>query len=123
MWKVRVAKATAWLRLDWCVGRRLRASHLRRCRAATGITYVLLGFGSVITCIRLYSLMGARGMVASKFLELISLGIRYLGGILDMVVDELFISHVYQRPHVDARDGDEGKAPERDDLDEPVGKK
>ena len=95
MGEVGVAKATAWLRLDWCLGRRLRASHLRRSGAATGITYVLLGFGSVITGIRLYSLMGAGGMVTSKILELISLGIGYLGGVLDMVVDELFIGHVY----------------------------
>ena len=95
MWEVRVAKATAWLRLDWCVERRFRGSHLRRSGATTGITYVLLGFGSVITGIRLYSLMSARGMMASKILELISLGVGYLGGILDMVVDELLIGHVY----------------------------
>ena len=41
-------------------------------------------------------------MMAGKILELICLSVGDLGGILDVVIDELLIGHVDQGTHVDA---------------------
>ena len=62
-------------------------------------------------------------MVTSKVLELVGLSVGDLGGILDMVIDELLISHVDQGAHIDARDCNEGQSPEWNNLNEPIGEK
>lgn len=67
--------------------------------------------------------MGTCGMVTSEVLKLIGLSVGGLRGVREVVIDELFISHVDQRTHVDACDCDEGQAPEWNNFDEPVGEK
>lgn len=118
-----VWRTIARLRFDWGVGHRLGTVDFRRGGAATNTTHVFLGFGAVVSCIRLDCLMGTRGMVAGEVLELISLGVSDLRGIAEVVIDELFIGHVDQGTHVDGRDCDKGQAPEWNNLDEPVGEK
>lgn len=97
-----VIGATAWLRLDGCVGHRFGAVDFRRCGAATSTTHVLLGLGAIVSSVRFDSLMSTCGMMASEVLELISLGVGDLRGVLDVVIDELLVGHVYQGAHVDA---------------------
>ena len=96
------AEAAAWLGFDRDTGRRFGAVHLRRGGPATSTTNVLLGFGAVVSRIRFDSLLSTGGMMASKILELISLGVSDLGRVLDVVVDELFVGHVDQGSHIDA---------------------
>ena len=123
MGKVRGAEAAAWLRFDWCIGLRLGAVDFRGSRAATSTTYVLLGFGTVVSSIRLDRLVSTSSMLAGEILQLIGLAVSDLRGVIDMVIDEVLIGHVDQGTHIDARGCDEGQAPEWNHLDEPVGKK
>ena len=100
--EVRIAETAAWLRFDWCVGCRLGTIDFRRSGAATSTTHVLLSLGAVVASVRFDSLMGTCGMVASEVFELIGLGVRDIGRVLEVVIDELLIGHVDQWTHVDA---------------------
>ena len=102
MGKIGGTEAAAWLRFDGCVGQRLGAVDFGRSRATTGVTYVLLSFGAVVSGIRFDSLLSTSGVMSSKILKLVGLSVRNLGGILDVVVDELLVCHVNQGSQVDA---------------------
>ena len=117
-----VVGPATWLRFDWCVRCRLGID-LRRSRAATSTTDVFLGLGAVVSSVRFDSLMSTGGVVASEVLKLIGLGVGDFGGVLNVMIDEILVGHVDQGAHVDARDCDEGQAPEWNYLDEPVGEK
>jgi len=60
-------------------------------------------------------------MVASELLDLLGLGVDDVGCVLDVVVDELLIRLVDERGEEDDRGGDQGEAPEWNDLDQVVG--
>jgi hypothetical protein len=60
-------------------------------------------------------------MVASELLDLLGLGVDDVGCVLDVVVDELLVRLVDERGEEDDRGGDQGEAPEWDDLDQVVG--
>jgi hypothetical protein len=59
--------------------------------------------------------------VASELLDLLGLGVDDVGCVLDVVVDELLVRLVDERGEEDDRGGDQGEAPEWDDLDQVVG--
>jgi hypothetical protein len=58
--------------------------------------------------------------MASELLDLLGLGVDHIGGILEMVVDELLVRLVDERSEEEDGGGDQGKAPEWDDLDQVV---
>jgi hypothetical protein len=60
-------------------------------------------------------------MVAGELLDLLGLGVDDVGCVLDVVVDELLVRLVDERGEEDDRGGDQGEAPEWDDLDQVVG--
>lgn len=59
-------------------------------------------------------------MVAGELLDLISLLVDNVGGIGDVVVDELLVGLVDERCKEEDGGGDEGKTPQWDDLDQVV---
>ena len=59
--------------------------------------------------------------MASELLDLLGLGVDDVGCVLDVVVDELLVRLVDERGEEDDRGGDQGEAPEWDDLDQVVG--
>jgi len=52
---------------------------------------------------------------------LAGLSVDNLGGVPNLLVDELLVAGIDQRRNVDDGDGDERKTPERKKFDEPVG--
>jgi hypothetical protein len=62
-------------------------------------------------------------VVAGKLLDLLGLLVDNIGGIVDVVVDELFIRLVYEWAEEEDGGRDESKTPEWDDLNQIVGQK
>jgi hypothetical protein len=60
-------------------------------------------------------------MVASELLDLLGLGVDDVGCVLDVVVDKLLVGLVDERGEEDNRGGDQGEAPEWDNLNQVVG--
>lgn len=93
------------------------SADLGGCRAATD---ELLGLGSVVAHVLLGELGGVRSVSSSNHLELLSLGVENLGGILNVVVDELLVGSVDQREGEEHGGAKEGESPVGNNLDEPV---
>lgn len=91
----------------------------RRGRAAA--VEVVLGLGGVVTSILLERVGRAAGVLASEILDLVGLGADDAGGVVDVTVNKLLVVQVDEGTEVDDSGTDEGKAPERKPLDEPVG--
>jgi len=89
--------------------------------ASPGISNYFLGLGGVVTSVGLDGRGGARGVVGSKLLDLGGLGIDNLGDVVELLVDDFLVVDVDQGCEVDARDTDQGEAPEGNELDEEVG--
>lgn len=60
-------------------------------------------------------------MVAGELLDLFGLLVDNVGGVLDVVVNELLIRLVDEWAEEEDRSGNEGEAPEWNDLDQVVG--
>lgn len=59
-------------------------------------------------------------MPAGDLAQLLSLAVDHIGGLLEVVIDELLVSSVGQRHEEDKRSSNQSKAPVRDDLDKEV---
>jgi hypothetical protein len=90
-----------------------------RNRAASATNH-LLSLGCIFSCILLCGLGGSGSMVAGEFLDLLGLGVDDVGCVLDVVVNQLLVRLVDERGEEDDRGGDQGEAPEWDDLDQVV---
>lgn len=93
----------------------------RRGGATTSIANILLSLGRVVPNILLCGISGARSVVASELLDLLGLLVDNIGGVGDVVIDELLVGFVNERSHEQDRRGDESKTPQWDDLDQVVG--
>jgi hypothetical protein len=60
-------------------------------------------------------------VVACELLDLLGLLVDHVGGVLEVVVDKLLVGLVDERAEEEDGCGDQGKAPEWDDLDQVVG--
>ena len=60
-------------------------------------------------------------MVPGEISKLTSLVVHDLGGVVEVLVNELLVRHVNQWAEVGARHCDQAQAPKRKNLDEPVG--
>lgn len=60
-------------------------------------------------------------MVTGEILDLSGLSVDDIGCVLKVVVDELLVSRVDEWAKIEHRDGDEGQAPDRSELDQPIG--
>ena len=96
----------------------LRA-HLGRGRSATEHR---LGLGGVVTHVLLGQLSGMGSVLASDLAELVGLGIKDVGRLPQLLVDELLVRGVDQRHSEEGGGSNQSKTPVWDDLDEPVGK-
>jgi len=59
--------------------------------------------------------------MAGELLDLLGLGVDHIGSVLEVVVDELLVCLVDKRGEEEDRGGEQGKAPEWNDLDQVVG--
>ena len=91
-----------------------------RDRAASA-TNQLLGLGRVVPNVLLCGLGGTGSMVACELLHLLGLLVDDVGGILEVVVDELLVSLVDERRQEENGGRDERHAPEWHNLDQVVG--
>ncbi len=57
-------------------------------------------------------------MVCSQILDLMGLPVDDIGQVLDLLIDDFLVIGIDQRREEDGRDGNEGKTPKRQDLDE-----
>ena len=87
---------------------------------ATAATDHLLSLGSIVSSELLCALGGSCGVVARELLDLLGLCVDHVGGILEVVVDELLVRLVDERGEEEDGGGDEGETPEWDDLDQIV---
>ena len=60
-------------------------------------------------------------MVSCHIFELVGLLVDDVGGILQVVIDELFVVDVDEGSKVENGGGNKAEAPERSEFDEPVG--
>jgi hypothetical protein len=88
---------------------------------AAAATDHLLSLGRVFSNILLCSLGGSCGVVACELLDLLGLLVDHVGGVLEVVVDKLLVGLIDERAEEEDGCGDQGKAPEWDDLDQVVG--
>jgi hypothetical protein len=88
---------------------------------ATAATDHLLSLGSIVSGELLCALGGSCGVVAGQLLDLLRLCVDQIGGILEVVVDELLIRLVDERGEEEDGGGDKCETPEWDNLDQIVG--
>lgn len=96
--------------------RRFSLGDGRRDRAAAATDH-LLSPGSVFSGVLLCGLSGSCDVLAGELLDLLSLLVDNIGGILKVVVDELLVRLVDERSEKEDRGRYQGKAPEWDDFD------
>lgn len=90
-------------------------------RSATGVANQLLRLGRVVSNVLLGGIGRASSMVAGNLLDLLSLLVDDVGDVGKVVVDELLVGLVEEGAEEDGRGRDQGKTPERNDLDKEVG--
>jgi hypothetical protein len=81
----------------------------------------LLSLGSGLLSVALDGLGGVAGVLVSQTLDLSSLLAGDLTALLELAIDDLLVLDVDERGKVGDEGGDQGQAPERDELDEEVG--
>lgn len=125
-----------WGRLEvllWCRGEILalvRRLHILlldwlglgdgRRNGAAAATNQLLGLGRVVPNILLCGLGGSRSVMAGELLDLFGLLVDDMGGILDVVIDELLVGLVDEWGKEEDGGRDERHAPKWDNLDQVV---
>jgi hypothetical protein len=106
-----------WLDLDcWSWG----LDSLWGCRAA--VANVLVGLGAVVVGILLHQSGGTGSLLVGEFLSMVGLGVDKLLDLGNLLIDDFTVADVDQRSEVSDGCAEQGKAPDRDNLDEPVGK-
>lgn len=75
--------------------------------ASSGTTNHVSGLGSVFAGVLLCGLSGTSGVMGSKILDLVGLGVDNVGSVGNLLVDGLLILDVYQGPKIQERDADE----------------
>jgi len=81
----------------------------------------LLSLGSVVTHVLLGDVGGLGGVLAGDGAELVRLLGDDLAGAVELGVNEFLVGGVQEGDHEESSSGDQGKAPEGNDLDEVVG--
>lgn len=106
-----------WLDLDcWSWG----LDGLWGCRAA--VANILVSLGAVVIGILLHQSGGTGSLLVGEFLGMVGLGVDKLLNLGNLLIDKFAIADVDQRSKVSDGCTDQGEAPDRDNLDEPVGK-
>lgn len=106
-----------WLDLDsWSRG----LDSLWGCRAA--VANVLVSLGAVVVGILLHQSGGTGSLLVGKFLSMVGLGVDKLLDLGNLLIDDFTIANVDQGSKVSDGCAEQGKTPDRDNLDEPVGK-
>ena len=100
------------------VGVVARLGRLRR----RGTAHILLCLGAVVIDILLHHASSISGVLAGNTLQLMSLVVDNGLGVGNVGVDELAVVDVDQRTQVSTGNGDEGETPQRQPLDQPVGR-
>ena len=89
--------------------------------AAPSIANVLLSLSGVVSNVLFGGIGGARGVVAGELLDLLGLLVDNVGGVGNVVIDELLVSLVDERSKEEDGGEEESKAPKWDNLDQVVG--
>lgn len=106
-----------WLDLDcWSRG----FDSLWGCRAA--VANVLVGLGAVVVGILLHQSGGTSSLLVGEFLSMVGLGVDKLLDLGNLLIDDFTVANVNQGSKVSDGCAEQGKTPDRDNLDEPVGK-
>lgn len=79
-----------------------------------------LSLGRIVSNILLCDICGTRGVVTGELLNLLGLLVDDIGGIFDVMVNDLLVSLIDERRKEEGRGGDECKTPQWDDLDQVV---
>lgn len=87
----------------------------------TAVSNVLLCLGAVGTRILLHQAGSVSSLLASDVLDLVGLRVDDLLSILNVTIDDLAVADVDERAQVGDSHADQRQAPERKDLDKPVG--
>lgn len=94
---------------------------LWRSGTSTVLVDSLLGLCGCLLCVALDSLDSVPGMLVSKFLDLLSLLVGNAVALLNLGIDGLLVLNVDEGTEEGEGSGDQGQAPERNELDEEVG--
>lgn len=105
-----------WLDLDcwgWSLG------NLWGCRAA--VANVLVSLGAVVVGILLHQSGGTSSLLVGEFLGMGCLGVDELLNLSNLIINNFAVAKVDQGSKVSNGCAEQSEAPDRDDLDEPVG--